>query len=109
MPKTGTGDGIQGEGDYVAGRRFQEAEQAFVKQGRTAEKAREAADALKGPEGDDLEASRRIAAAGDIRAADRRRPRGAKAKAAETDRRVDEDLKETFPASDPAPASPGPD
>ena len=54
-PKT---DKVQGEGDYVAGRRFQDAEQAFVKSGNVEEKAREAADALDGPEAKDLEDAR---------------------------------------------------
>ena len=61
-PKTGQ---VQGEGDYVAGRRFQDAEQAFVKTGPVDEKAREAADALDGPEGEDLEAARAESAKGD--------------------------------------------
>ncbi len=50
---------VQGEGDYVAGRRFQDSEHAFVENGPVAQKAREAAEALDGPEGAELEAARR--------------------------------------------------
>ena len=60
-PKT---EAVQGEGDYVAGRRFQDAEQAFVKTGPVEEKAREAADALDGPEADALEKARTSTAEG---------------------------------------------
>jgi len=51
MPKTPEnqppGEGqIQGEGDYIAGRRFQDAERSFAEKGSLVErKAREAADA----------------------------------------------------------------
>ncbi len=58
---------VQGEGDYVSARKFQQAEQAFVKSGKVEAKAREAADALDGPEGADLEAARRRAADGSHR------------------------------------------
>ncbi|HTI68078.1 MAG TPA: hypothetical protein VL460_11090 [Caulobacteraceae bacterium] len=50
---------IQGEGNYEAGRRFQKEERAFVKTEPVEEKAREAADALDGPEGAELERARR--------------------------------------------------
>jgi len=50
---------IQGEGDYVSGRRFQEAERSFVKKGDIERKAREAEEALDGPEGAELEEARR--------------------------------------------------
>ena len=50
---------IQGEGDYDAGRRFQNEEKAFVDTGAVEQKAREAADALDGPESGDLERARR--------------------------------------------------
>jgi hypothetical protein len=50
---------IQGEGDYEAARRFDEAEAEFVKTGPVKEKAREAADALDGPEGEALERARK--------------------------------------------------
>jgi hypothetical protein len=56
---------IEGEGSYTAGRRFQKEEQAFVKTGPVEQKAREAADALDGPEGEELERARREA--GEVR------------------------------------------
>ncbi len=55
---------VQGEGDYEAARRFQKEEQAFVRNGAVEQKAREAADALDGPEGPELEAARKASAAG---------------------------------------------
>jgi hypothetical protein len=51
-------DQIQGEGNYDAGRRFQKEEQEFVKKGPVEEKAREAEEALDGPEGEELERAR---------------------------------------------------
>ena len=50
---------IQGEGDYEAGKRFQKEEKSFVDTGPVEQKAREAADALDGPEGAELERARR--------------------------------------------------
>ena len=41
---------VQGEGDYVAGRRFQDAERSFAETGPVERKAREAERALDGPE-----------------------------------------------------------
>jgi hypothetical protein len=52
-------DKVQGEGNYDAGRRFQKEEAAFVKTGDVDKKAREAKDALDGPEGAELERARR--------------------------------------------------
>ena len=49
---------IQGEGNYEAGRKFQEDERKFVKGGPVEQKAREAADALDGPEAAELERAR---------------------------------------------------
>ena len=49
---------VQGEGDYVAGRRFQDAERSFAEEGPVEQKAREAAKALDGPEGEELERAR---------------------------------------------------
>lgn len=46
---------IQGEGNYDAARKFDADERAFVKSGQVEKKAREAEDALDGPEGADLE------------------------------------------------------
>jgi hypothetical protein len=49
---------IQGEGNYDAGRKFDAEERAFVEKGGYEKKAHEAADALDGPEGEDLERAR---------------------------------------------------
>ena len=49
---------IQGEGDHIAARRFQDAAAGFVNTGQVDKKAREAAEALDGPEADELEAAR---------------------------------------------------
>ena len=49
---------IQGEGDYEAAKRFDEAERAFVRSGAVEQKAREAEQALDGPEGAELERAR---------------------------------------------------
>ncbi len=49
---------IQGEGDYEAGKRFQQAEREFVRNGPVKAKAREAEEALDGPEGEALERAR---------------------------------------------------
>jgi hypothetical protein len=56
---------VQGEGDYIAARKFQKEEQAFVRDGPVEEKAREAAEALDGPEAAELEAARKAAAKGE--------------------------------------------
>jgi hypothetical protein len=50
---------IQGEGNYDAGRRFDEEERAFVKSGKVPQKAQEAEAALDGPEGEELERARK--------------------------------------------------
>lgn len=50
---------IQGEGNYDAGRRFQKEERQFVETGPVEQKAREAAEALEGPEAEELERARR--------------------------------------------------
>ncbi|HQT53767.1 MAG: hypothetical protein Q8N10_05680 [Phenylobacterium sp.] len=49
---------IQGEGDYDAARRFRQAEEDFVKTGPVEQKAKEAEEALDGPEGAELEKAR---------------------------------------------------
>ena len=49
---------IEGEGSYEAASRFDEAEAKFVKDGPVQQKAREAADAIEGPEGEELEKAR---------------------------------------------------
>jgi hypothetical protein len=50
---------IQGEGNYDAARRFREAEEKFVKTADIEGKAKEAEEALDGPEGEELERARR--------------------------------------------------
>ena len=50
---------IQGEGNYDAARKFDAEERAFVKSGQVERKAKEAEDALDGPEGEDLEKARK--------------------------------------------------
>jgi hypothetical protein len=50
---------IQGEGNYDAARKFDDEERAFVKKGGIEEKAKEAEQALDGPEGADLEKARK--------------------------------------------------
>jgi hypothetical protein len=55
---------VQGEGDYISAKRFQKEEHEFASKGPVEKKAREAADALDGPEGPELEAARKAAAEG---------------------------------------------
>ena len=50
---------IQGEGNYDAARKFDAEEQAFVKKGGIEQKAKEAEEALEGPEAEDLERARK--------------------------------------------------
>jgi hypothetical protein len=54
----GQPEGIQGEGNYEAGRRFQKEERKFVETGPVEQKAAEAEEALDGPEGEELERAR---------------------------------------------------
>lgn len=49
----------QGEGNIAAGVKYQRAQHAFAASGEVAAQARDAADALDGPEGQELEAARR--------------------------------------------------
>jgi hypothetical protein len=59
---------VQGEGDYVAGRRFQEAERSFAKDAdKVAKSAHAAEEALDGPEGAELEKTRQESAKGEPR------------------------------------------
>ena len=58
-------DGVQGEGDYISARKYQEAQHKFAKDGPVKEKAKEAEDALDGPEGEELEAARVESAKGE--------------------------------------------
>lgn len=53
-----------GEGDYKSARKFQKAQTEFAKHGPVKQKAREAAEALSGPEGEELEQARKRAAEG---------------------------------------------
>ena len=55
---------VQGEGNYDAARRFDEAERSFVENGPVEQKAREAEEALDSPEGAELEKARRETAKG---------------------------------------------
>jgi hypothetical protein len=50
---------IQGEGDYISGKKYQEMQHEFAKKGDVEGKAREAEEALDGPEGEALEQARR--------------------------------------------------
>jgi hypothetical protein len=52
------GPDIQGEGNYDASRKFDAEERAFVEKGGYEKKAREAEEALDGPEGEALEEAR---------------------------------------------------
>jgi hypothetical protein len=56
-------DGVQGEGNYGAARKFDREERAFVEKGDYEKKAKEAEQALEGPEGEELERARRETAA----------------------------------------------
>lgn len=58
-------NGVQGEGDYISAKKYQDAQHKFAKEGPVAEKAKEAEDALDGPEGEDLEAARQSTAKGE--------------------------------------------
>lgn len=55
---------IQGEGNYDAARKFDEDERDFIAKGGVEKKAREAEQALDGPEGADLEKARKETGAG---------------------------------------------
>lgn len=50
---------IQGEGNYDAARRYRKEQEAFAKTGPVEQKAKEAEEALDGPEGEELERARR--------------------------------------------------
>ncbi len=57
-------DKNQGEGNYEAAKTFDDTQAAFAKSGKVEAKAREAANAVDGPEADELEAARQAAAEG---------------------------------------------
>ena len=64
-PKAGQ---APGEGDYVAAERYQKAQTEFAKdRGKVEQKAKEAEDALDGPEGAELERAREESAKGEPR------------------------------------------
>lgn len=50
---------IQGEGDYISGRKYQKMQREFAEKGPVEQKAREAEQALDGPEGEELEEARK--------------------------------------------------
>jgi hypothetical protein len=50
---------IQGEGDYISGRKYQKMQHEFAEKGPVQAKAREAEEALDSPEGEELEEARR--------------------------------------------------
>ncbi|MGH6955449.1 MAG: hypothetical protein ACREEW_02145 [Caulobacteraceae bacterium] len=107
--KSPPGEGtVQGEGDYVAARRFQEAERTFAREGPVERKAREAEQALSGPEADDLEEARRTSGEGHVHA---HPDEAADADASDPheEGNLDKALDDTFPASDPVSTSPGAD
>jgi len=54
----------KGEGSYDGAEKYQKAQHEFAKEGDVKGKAREAADALNGKEGDELEKARKAAAKG---------------------------------------------
>ncbi|WP_293678536.1 hypothetical protein [uncultured Phenylobacterium sp.] len=58
---------IQGEGDYISGKKYQDMQHEFAENGPVEEKAREAEEALDGPEGQDLEQARRETGEGKTR------------------------------------------
>ena len=63
-PKAPDGDQVQGEGDYVSAKKYQQAQSEFAKSGKVDAKAREAEQALDGPEGAELESARQSTAEG---------------------------------------------
>ena len=58
---------VQGEGDYEAARRYDKAQEDFAKTGKADAKAREAEEALDGPEGPSLEEARKKTGEGKTR------------------------------------------
>ena len=55
---------IQGEGDYISAKRYQKEQHDFARNGPVEQKAREAEEALDGPEGAELEEARKETGAG---------------------------------------------
>ena len=58
---------IQGEGDYISGKKYQEMQHEFAEKGPVKEKAREAEEALDGPEAAELEEARKETGEGKTR------------------------------------------
>jgi len=58
---------IQGEGDYISGKKYQDMQHEFAEKGPVEQKAREAEQALDGPEGEALEEARKDTAEGKTR------------------------------------------
>jgi len=58
---------LEGEGSYIGGKKYQDAQHKFAKSGPVKEKAREAEQALEGDEAQELEAARERAARGDTK------------------------------------------
>ena len=58
---------IQGEGDYVSGKAYQDMQHEFARKGPVEQKAREAEEALDGPDGEELEEARRETGEGKTR------------------------------------------
>ena len=56
---------LEGEGSYEGAREFQKEQHEFAKSGKADAKAKEAAEALDGPEAEELEAARAKAANGE--------------------------------------------
>ena len=54
----------KGEGSYDGAEQYQKAQHKFAKSGKVEEKAREAADAVDGPQGEKLEKARKETADG---------------------------------------------
>ena len=55
---------VQGEGDYISAKRYQKEQHDFAEKGPVEQKAREAEQALDGPEGQELEEARKEAGEG---------------------------------------------
>ncbi len=55
---------LKGEGSYEGAKKYQDAQHEFAKKGDVKGKAREAAEALDGPEAEELEAARKKSALG---------------------------------------------
>jgi hypothetical protein len=74
-PKTngaqGGKDGVQGEGNYDATRRYDEGVKQSVEKGNTKELAEKAKKALEGPEGDELRKAEEKGKAGEPGTADK--------------------------------------